>query len=78
MGHGNDRSTEVMAVAAVFMAVASVTVILRCYVRLLIVKAFGWDDAVMVIAMVDSMRTRPQKPKLMKLRSYSMRCSPDV
>ena len=41
-----------MAVAAVFMAVAAVTVILRCYVRLFLVKAFGWDDGAMVIAMV--------------------------
>lgn len=47
-----DRSLEVKAVAATFMSVASVTVLLRCYVRLRIVKAFGWDDGAMVIAMV--------------------------
>ena len=48
----DDRSQEVKAVAATFMSVASVTVFLRCYVRLRIVKAFGWDDGAMVIAMV--------------------------
>ncbi|RHZ44169.1 putative integral membrane protein [Aspergillus thermomutatus] len=52
MGTKDDRSVEVKAVAAVFMAVASVTVILRCYVRLFVVKAFGWDDGAMVIAML--------------------------
>jgi hypothetical protein len=48
----DDRSLEVKVVAAVFVAIASVTVILRCYVRLFVVKAFGWDDGAMVIAMV--------------------------
>ena len=47
-----DRNLEVKAVAATFMSIAAVTVILRCYVRLRIVKAFGWDDGAMVIAMV--------------------------
>lgn len=47
-----DRSLEVRAVAAVFFALASVTTILRCYVRLAVVKAFGWDDGVMVLALV--------------------------
>ncbi|PYH47038.1 polytopic membrane protein [Aspergillus saccharolyticus JOP 1030-1] len=45
-----DRSLAVRAVAAVFLALASVTTMLRCYVRLRIVKAFGWDDGIMVLA----------------------------
>ena len=48
----DDRSLAVKAVAASFMSVASVAVVLRCYVRLYIVKGFGWDDAMMVFAMV--------------------------
>ncbi|PKX95188.1 putative integral membrane protein [Aspergillus novofumigatus IBT 16806] len=48
----DDRSLEVKVVAAVFVAIASVTVMLRCYVRLFVVKAFGWDDGAMVIAML--------------------------
>ncbi|KAL2788750.1 hypothetical protein BJX66DRAFT_308180 [Aspergillus keveii] len=47
----NDRSVEVTAVAAAFMSVATVAVSLRCYVRGFLIKAFGWDDAVMVVAM---------------------------
>lgn len=48
----DDRSLEVQAVAAVFMSVASVAVMLRCYVRGWVVKGFGWDDGTMVIAAV--------------------------
>ena len=47
-----DRSLEVRAVAAVFLALATVATALRCYVRLAIVKAFGWDDAIMLLALV--------------------------
>ncbi|KAE8150638.1 hypothetical protein BDV25DRAFT_139637 [Aspergillus avenaceus] len=46
-----DRSLEVRAVAAVFFALATVATILRCYVRLVLVKAFGWDDTIMVLAL---------------------------
>ncbi|KAL4969453.1 putative integral membrane protein [Aspergillus stella-maris] len=48
----NDRSLAVKTVASVFMSVAAVAVILRCYVRGFVIKAFGWDDAVMVLAML--------------------------
>ncbi|KAL4864052.1 hypothetical protein BDV12DRAFT_205952 [Aspergillus spectabilis] len=48
----DDRALAVTAVAAVFMAIAAVAVLLRCYVRGWVTKAFGWDDGAMVIAMV--------------------------
>jgi len=41
-------------VAALFVSIACVAVILRCYVRGWVVKAFGWDDGAMVVAMVAS------------------------
>ncbi|KAL4902664.1 hypothetical protein BDW74DRAFT_62543 [Aspergillus multicolor] len=47
-----DRSAAIRGVAAAFLALSSVAVILRCYVRLRIVKAFGWDDFVMIISML--------------------------
>ncbi|KAL5001683.1 hypothetical protein BDV10DRAFT_148605 [Aspergillus recurvatus] len=47
-----DRSAAVCGVAAAFLSLSSVAVIMRCYVRLRIVKAFGWDDFVMIIAML--------------------------
>ncbi|KOC15797.1 polytopic membrane protein [Aspergillus flavus AF70] len=46
-----DRSLEVRVVAAVFLALATVATALRCYVRLVIVKAFGWDDVIMLLAL---------------------------
>ncbi|KAG2026613.1 hypothetical protein GB937_001397 [Aspergillus fischeri] len=47
-----DESAAVCGVAAAFLTVASIAVILRCYVRLCIVKAFGWDDTVMIFSML--------------------------
>ena len=47
-----DLPAAVRDVAAAFLTLSSIAVILRCYVRLRIVKAFGWDDGVMIVAMV--------------------------
>ncbi|KAL2818094.1 hypothetical protein BJX63DRAFT_384567 [Aspergillus granulosus] len=47
-----DRSPAVRGVAAAFLTLSSIAVILRCYVRLRIVKAFGWDDGIMILAML--------------------------
>ncbi|KAL4778091.1 hypothetical protein BJX76DRAFT_344165 [Aspergillus varians] len=48
---GDSRSMAVTVVAAVFMSIACMAVLLRCYVRGWVIKAFGWDDGAMVIAM---------------------------
>jgi hypothetical protein len=48
------RSDGIVIVIAVMLAVSLVTVCLRCFVRLQVVKAFGWDDGLMVIAMASS------------------------
>ncbi|KAK5790353.1 hypothetical protein VI817_007640 [Penicillium citrinum] len=45
------QNHAIIAVAATFMTIAFITVVLRCYVRLRLVKAFGWDDGSMVVAM---------------------------
>ncbi|KAL4803035.1 hypothetical protein BDV18DRAFT_146147 [Aspergillus unguis] len=47
-----DRSAAVRGVAAAFLTLASIAVILRCYVRVRIIKGFGWDDWVMLLAML--------------------------
>lgn len=52
-----DESAAVRGVAAAFLTVASIAVILRCYVRLYVVKAFGWEDTVMIFSMVASLPT---------------------
>ncbi|RHZ50893.1 hypothetical protein CDV55_101456 [Aspergillus turcosus] len=46
------RSILVFTVALVFLCLSFIAVALRCFVRLRLVKAFGWDDGLMVLAMV--------------------------
>ncbi|GKZ31064.1 hypothetical protein AbraIFM66950_011123 [Aspergillus brasiliensis] len=46
------RSETLVAVSVVVMVISLVTVCFRCFVRWRIVKAFGWDDTLMVFAMV--------------------------
>lgn len=45
-------SETIVVVTALFLGISLTTVCLRCYVRLRIVRAFGWDDKIMVAAMV--------------------------
>lgn len=45
----------IFIVTTVLFAIAFVSVCLRCFVRLKIVKSFGWDDGFMVLAMVCKM-----------------------
>lgn len=46
------RSQAILIVTAVFLSISLVTVCLRIFVRTRVVKAFGWDDIFMVVAMV--------------------------
>jgi hypothetical protein len=48
----DSRSKAILIVTCVFLGISLVSVILRCFVRTRIVRAFGWDDTVMVVAMV--------------------------
>ncbi|RDW93694.1 uncharacterized protein DSM5745_01016 [Aspergillus mulundensis] len=48
----NDRSLAIVVVTAVMLGVAVIAVILRCFVRLYMLRAFGWDDGLMVAALV--------------------------
>lgn len=48
----DSRSKAIIIVTSVFLGISLVSVILRCFVRTRIVRAFGWDDTVMVVAMV--------------------------
>ncbi|GCB20137.1 hypothetical protein AAWM_03022 [Aspergillus awamori] len=45
------RSEALVAVPVVVMVISLVTVSFRCFVRWRILKAFGWDDTLMVLAM---------------------------
>lgn len=48
------RSQAIFVVTTVFLGLSFVAVCLRCFVRLRLVRAFGWDDGLMVSAMVIS------------------------
>lgn len=45
------RSKSIFIVTTIFLGISFIAVCLRCFVRLKLVKAFGWDDALMVFAM---------------------------
>lgn len=48
----DSRSKAILIVTCIFLGISLLSVILRCFVRTRIVRAFGWDDGVMVLAMV--------------------------
>ncbi|RHZ73132.1 hypothetical protein CDV55_108756 [Aspergillus turcosus] len=46
-----DRALAIFVVSAVMTGISVVAVVLRSFVRLYVVRAFGWDDALMVLAL---------------------------
>ncbi|PWY91673.1 P-type ATPase [Aspergillus sclerotioniger CBS 115572] len=46
------RSASILTVAVLIMVISLITVCFRCFVRLRMLKTFGWDDTLMVVAMV--------------------------
>lgn len=50
MANTEDRSQEVAGVAGFFLALSTVSIALRCYCRIKVVKSFGWDDWFAVLA----------------------------
>ena len=52
MANMEDRSQEVAGVAGFFLALTTVSIALRCYCRIKVVKNFGWDDWFAVLAYV--------------------------
>jgi hypothetical protein len=51
-----EGSDAIIIVASVFLSISLIAVCLRCFVRLKIVKAFGYDDSLMVMATVSRHR----------------------
>lgn len=57
-----NRGPELLGVDIAFMCSALMANVLRCYVRLKMVKAFGFDDWLMAIATVGTpSSTTPQR-----------------
>ena len=49
-----NRGPQLFGVDVFFVVIAPIAVLLRCYVRLFMVKAFGLDDWLMVFSMVSA------------------------
>ncbi|KAJ5817390.1 hypothetical protein N7447_009623 [Penicillium robsamsonii] len=47
----DSHNKAILIVTSIFFAMSLLSVILRCFVRTRIVRAWGWDDGIMVIAM---------------------------
>ncbi|KAL4900415.1 hypothetical protein BDW74DRAFT_170816 [Aspergillus multicolor] len=45
------HSLAIFVTAAVMVGLSIIAVLMRCFVRIYIVRAFGWDDALMLIAL---------------------------
>ncbi|KAL4907209.1 hypothetical protein BDW74DRAFT_175990 [Aspergillus multicolor] len=48
--NNDDRSMQLRSVTITFIPVVLMTLILRCYMRGRVIKALGWDDALMILA----------------------------
>jgi hypothetical protein len=46
------RSLEIQAVLVTFSVLSATTVALRTYIRSKVLRSFGWDDGLMVVAQV--------------------------
>ena len=48
----DSRATLIRAITIVFLVVAWLAVLARSYVRAVLMRNYGWDDAVMLLAVV--------------------------
>ena len=46
------RATLIRAITIIFLVVAWLAVLARSYVRAVLIRNYGWDDAVMLLAVV--------------------------
>lgn len=64
-----NRGPEILAICGSLVGIALATVILRIWVRAAMIKHLGWDDYVMMVAMVSVPRTCGGK-------GYLFECAP--
>lgn len=50
-----NNAPQILAITGTFFAIAALVVLLRCYVRVAMLKVFGIDDYIMVVAMVSEL-----------------------
>jgi hypothetical protein len=49
---GESRSAEMCVILSVFCALSTTAVALRTYIRLVLLRTFGFDDGIMLVAQV--------------------------
>lgn len=59
-GKGNNGGSAYIATQSIFVAIATLVVFVRIYVRSFVVKKFGIDDAAVVLALVSILVTQTQ------------------
>lgn len=64
----NTGGTAYLATQSTFVAIATLLVLIRVYVRTIVVKKFGLDDAIIVLALVCTLFTGMNN-KLTEFRS---------
>ncbi|KAH7123202.1 hypothetical protein EDB81DRAFT_665771 [Dactylonectria macrodidyma] len=47
---GESRSAELCIILSIFCLISTIAVVLRSYIRLVLLRAFGFDDGIMVVA----------------------------
>lgn len=71
------NAPEILSITGTFFGLAVFVVLSRCYVRLAMLKVFGRDDYVMVLAMVSETRPILSPTLLLTIHSCS-RSSPTL
>jgi hypothetical protein len=66
------NAPQIMGIASSFYAIALFIVLLRCYVRVAMLRVFGVDDWIMVFAMVGLFSRSTLEPNA-NMRSSSLR-----
>lgn len=62
-----NRGTELLVVNIVFFSITAVIVLLRCYTRVFISKAFGLDDWLMALSTVSKASIESLNPSFQRL-----------
>jgi hypothetical protein len=66
-----DRGPQVSAVVGLFLALSTIGVLLRCYCRIVVVKAFGLDDWFAVIAWVSYITANSRVSRMLMINASS-------
>lgn len=70
----DDRVADIRAVFIVFIPLVCLSLTLRCYVRGWVVRAFGWDDGLMILAFVCTFSHLRYGPVCLTIADHLRQC----